>query len=606
MMSLHKFAKSAFGVLMMVLLSSNLIFSQDERKLDSLKTLLKTEENVEKRLITLSNIVRNTLYCQNDTAFAYSNTYLQEAIAANDTSETARGYNLIGMTFSAQGFHESAIENYIKALPIYENLKDTFMTAMMYNNIAASYQFREKYDETLVFYQKALDLFRSIPDREWEASVMFNMAEHYNKMDQQDRAYEIYVDCEKTFAEIGNEDFRGYSLMGIGNTFQEKQRFEEALPYYNKAMEHVDYSYDPLTFSIIHANMCFCFMNLNLLDSADMHCEKSLQIAKESQALKETRDAYWKNMLLAERKGDFKLAYEFSGQHRIYSDSLFSKDKDELILNMLTKYDTEKKEKEIVVKDLALKSSAEQRKFYILAIILAVLILASVAIIAMNKSRTNKKLAEQNALVEKALHEKEFLLKEIHHRVKNNLQVVSSLLNIQSRDITDAKALEAVNESRNRVKSMAIIHQNLYSEENLTGIDVKDYVGKLSSSLFNSYKVDHDRIDFKTDIQNMILDVDTTIPLGLILNELISNALKYAFEGREEGTLLVSLKENDGVLLLVVKDDGIGMSQSEKRADSFGMKMIEAFAQKLGAEWKVKGDNGTEVELSITNYKRSA
>ena len=129
---------------------------------------------------------------------------------------------------------------------------------------------------------------------------------------------------------------------------------------------------------------------------------------------------------------------------------------------------------------------------------------------------------------------------------------------------------------------------------------------KLATSLFNSYKVDQDEIEFVTDIDEMILDVDTTIPMGLILNELITNALKYAFTGRESGMLKVSLKEKGGGLELVVQDNGVGINTQEMRKDSFGMKMIEAFAQKLNASHEVTSGEGTTVKLLIKNYKKSA
>jgi tetratricopeptide (TPR) repeat protein len=186
--------------LLIILFGQNTqLFAQNEHIIDSLKSDLKLQTDQEKRLITISNIVRYTLYNQNDTAQVYSSLFLKEASNAGDTSETARGYNLLGMCFSAKGLHEKAIEHYLKAMPIYENLKDTFMTAMMFNNIAASYQFRKRHSETMDYYEKALQLFRSINDKEWTASVMFNMAEQLNEVDKTERAYEIYRDCARTF-----------------------------------------------------------------------------------------------------------------------------------------------------------------------------------------------------------------------------------------------------------------------------------------------------------------------------------------------------------------------------------------------------------------------
>ena len=165
-----------------------------------------------------------------------------------------------------------------------------------------------------------------------------------------------------------------------------------------------------------------------------------------------------------------------------------------------------------------------------------------------SKRKSEKELAQKNEIISEALAEKELLLKEIHHRVKNNLQVISSLLYLQSDYIKDEKALSAIQEGRNRVQSMAIIHQNLYQEDNLTGIQVKDYFEKLTQSLFNSYKVQADQIELQLDIEAINLDVDTVIPLGLVVNELITNSLKYAFPENQAGYLKIALRSRINLL----------------------------------------------------------
>ncbi len=220
----------------------------------------------------------------------------------------------------------------------------------------------------------------------------------------------------------------------------------------------------------------------------------------------------------------------------------------------------------------------------------------------------NKLISEQNNVISKSLGEKEILLKEIHHRVKNNLQVISSLLSMQSRSIKDVKAKEAILEGKTRVHSMSLIHQNLYQKDNLTGIEMQDYLLKLSNNLFNTYSLDQDAISVKTDIQSIKLDVETVIPIGLIVNELITNSLKYAFPEGNKGTITVSLKESQGQLVLIVSDDGIGLTEAvlTKKQDSFGHSLIRAFRKKLDAELSIRNQDGTVVELIIKDYKKVA
>ena len=153
---------------------------------------------------------------------------------------------------------------------------------------------------------------------------------------------------------------------------------------------------------------------------------------------------------------------------------------------------------------------------------------------------------------------------------------------------------------------MAIIHQNLYQGEHLTGIEVKPYFEKVIGGLFNSYNISPDRVEMEMDVQDMILDIDTIIPIGLIVNELVSNALKYAFPGDRKGKVLITLRENREGLLLVVADNGVGMKGQWQEADasSFGYRLIHAFREKLNASLDLRNQAGTSVELHIKSYQK--
>jgi two-component sensor histidine kinase len=197
-------------------------------------------------------------------------------------------------------------------------------------------------------------------------------------------------------------------------------------------------------------------------------------------------------------------------------------------------------------------------------------------------------------------------MKEIHHRVKNNLQVVSSLLSLQSNYIKDEQALDAVNDSRNRVQSMALIHQNLYQENNLTGIDVQDYIGKLCDNLFTSYNIHPGKIKLIKEIEPLNLDVDIVVPVGLILNELITNSLKYGFSNDQPRNMIkVILKDAEGTLQLAVYDNGKGLPQhiSSEENVSFGFKMIDAFLKKLNGTIRRYNEEGARTEIEIPGYK---
>lgn len=231
---------------------------------------------------------------------------------------------------------------------------------------------------------------------------------------------------------------------------------------------------------------------------------------------------------------------------------------------------------------------------------IALLSFSGIAIFALYKNQKKK-----NSVIQRQATDLEVLMKEIHHRVKNNLQVVSSLLDLQSHSITDSQAHEAVKEGKNRVQSMALIHQNLYSEGNIKGIKLKEYVTNLLQTLCDSYNISNDKVKINATIDDLNLDVDTMIPLGLVLNELVSNAFKYAFKENSKGELNILLKEQANQLHLMVSDNGNGfpVGTDVKTGKSFGLKMIRAFAQKLKATLDIYNNNGAVVEMKIAKFK---
>ncbi|MBL7701661.1 MAG: hypothetical protein JNM14_05395 [Ferruginibacter sp.] len=216
-----------------------------------------------------------------------------------------------------------------------------------------------------------------------------------------------------------------------------------------------------------------------------------------------------------------------------------------------------------------------------------------------------RKQRNKNAIIHKQTGELEVLNKEIHHRVKNNLQVISSMLDLQSQSLQDDKATAIIKEGIQRVQSMAFIHQNLYQGNAVNSVNMNEYIKMLSNHLFQTYNIRTDKIKFHTQIEDLKLHTDTAIPLGMILNELISNSLKYAFSKRNNGDIWVTMKKNDNELLLQVKDNGIGLPENfnPEHSSSFGYEIIKAFSQKLKARMNIDGSNGTDVQIIISKFK---
>jgi len=220
----------------------------------------------------------------------------------------------------------------------------------------------------------------------------------------------------------------------------------------------------------------------------------------------------------------------------------------------------------------------------------------------------NRELREAEEQIKKSLDEKVVLLKEVHHRVKNNLQIISSLLNLQMPYIKDSQAIELFKESQNRVISMALIHEKLYQSESLVRIDLAEYISSLTDNLFRSYGAARRAVKLKIDVANIALDIDTVIPCALIINELVSNALKHAFpdswrQAGEPAEIRIDLHRDAGQrFVLTVTDNGVGLPEGfeVRKCESLGLKLVGALVRQLRGALRLGPGEGAGAEFTIT------
>lgn len=212
---------------------------------------------------------------------------------------------------------------------------------------------------------------------------------------------------------------------------------------------------------------------------------------------------------------------------------------------------------------------------------------------------TEKKEIENQ--IRQSLKEKEVLLKEVHHRVKNNLQVISSILNLQSSYVQDDKTLSILRESQNRIKSMSFIHESLYQTKNFSSINFSEYIINLSNNLFHSYQIFDNFIELKFDIEQVELNLDQAIPCGLIVNEIITNAMKYAFVGKKEGQIFISIKEKKETIELKIEDDGVGLPKgfNHEKTASLGLQLVVTLIEQLDGKLTLESKNGTKYLITF-------
>jgi len=531
-----------------------------------------------------------------------------ESINAIDKQSNA--ISDIGMAYYHTGNYELALRNYFKGLELRQLVGDKMPVSRSYNNIGLVYRSRKDYANAIKYYTVSLEIKKELNDQQGILNTLMNIGSSYVHAENYDSAY-VYASKALIIAEkLDKKKDILNSKANIGSALVALKQADAA----KKILLEVQREAKAINYSVVNPTINEALGNIalneNNIELAIEYFSTALNEAKAIHSLE--KEAIFSKILSKtyERKGDYKSAFEFLILSKNAYDTLYNEENSRQINELSAVYETSEKEKEIqqlsltnLISVTQLKASKKIRNYFILSTILF-LGLTVVAYKAFTNNRRKKELLNaQNKIIETSLSEKELLLREIHHRVKNNLQIVSSLLSLQSNYISDEKALDAVKESKNRVQSMAIIHQNLYMDENLVNISVKTYIENLTSYLFNSYNIKEDKIQVKMDIDNIQLDVDTLVPLGLVLNELINNCLKYAFPGNNAGIIEVILKQEGSLLKLSVNDNGVGFEgdASHFNQNSFGHKMINAFIKKLKGEMKIKNNDGTKISIEIKN-----
>ncbi len=611
---------------------------------DSLRLKLKSSPRDTSKVFMYRDLAFALVYTHPDSAVHYNLKAVELSRELKFKSGEALCTYSLGNAYDYSGNSDSAIFTLQKAIQLFENVGNIEYIGNAYNAIGISYYYQGDLAKALEYYEKAELHFQEHGFLMRRASVLNNIGILFRNNHKYDKAIQTYHKSLKVKEQLQDSAGLSTSHYNLGVAYSYIDELDSAIIHLNKSLETRPGVSDSLAIAETNAALAQVLYNMGKIDESEPYFNQAWSFYKFHQSRPDyaALTGYYAKFLIA--KADYKKAYEivslglenlqevaspnnrkalleiksetlaklkrFQEAYEIQTmvmsltDSLKNSEQQQLVEEMEAKYEAREKQGLIDLQQIEIDKSTKEKNYLIIVAVLFVLLLIAAAAIAVQRKKRLKTSNEKNRIITESLAEKEILLREIHHRVKNNLQVISSLLSIQSREIQDEKALEAVNESRNRVKSMAIIHQNLYQEDNLTGINASEYITKLCQSLFQSYRVDNDRIQFKMEVEPILLDVDSSIPIGLILNELISNALKHAFPNQTNGIIQLSLKEVEGRLIIKVQDNGVGMSEQLDKKSSFGMKMIEAFARKLDAEMKLYAENGFAVELYIKNYKK--
>lgn len=553
---------------------------------------------------------------------------LQLARKLNNKVYEAEALENLGLLYNSfQGFNEGTAY-YIRAYKIKLNINDEKGAARVAQILGETYYRKRMFDSAL-YYSDLTGAMASKKGMATEAYMAeLNKAMSFIRLKNWPEAEKILNRLETQVYNNQDENRRLRYEICWGNYHLSRGNTEKGLAFYNKAKKIADENSFPEMNALVYRNMAESYYERNDLKEAYEHFTRynnyitqmysgrnlanlgSLEnIMNASTSKDEAKLLAMENGLKQSELERERLMRQNLEMENALTDSLLAKEKGlSDALQRENVFRENELKKETVLKaalDRENKLAAQQlrrEKTIKYGLMMGSFLLLLLGGVILYQYRKQKK---KNSIIQKQSDDLQVLMKEIHHRVKNNLQVVSSLLDLQSHTITDSQASAAVKEGKNRVQSMALIHQNLYTEGNIKGIRVKEYITNLLQALCHSYNITTEKVDIVARIDDLNLDVDTMIPLGLVLNELVSNAFKYAFNDRQKGSLDILLQEKDEKLFLKVSDNGVGFPADVdlKSARSFGLKMIKAFAQKLKAKLEVYNNNGAVVEMQISKFK---
>jgi two-component sensor histidine kinase len=398
----------------------------------------------------------------------------------------------------------------------------------------------------------------------------------------------------------------------IGKSYLQLKQFEEALPYLENSIDLIEeniiglYSEDIIENSLALAD---CHLQLENFQKAKDILNEKLRPIKIEHIIK-------KNRLLAayfDKIEDYKNASFYLKKNVRIADSINTNDSSlkKQQLSTVAKYEIENSKRMIDAQKMEMERARnemqakdEQINLVFISLIFTLLGFAGLVYAYLKSIKNQRLIAEQKHIIENSLVEKDSLLKEIHHRVKNNLQMVSSLLSLQTKNTRSKAAIEALEEGKSRVKAMALIHQKLYQNDDLSVIEMQGYIESLVNSVQSVFKKGGHNINITIDAEGVELDIDRAIPFGLILNELVSNTFKYAFpEGDENGKIYIHLRKNGDQGFFEYTDNGVGLSEdSEERANSsMGVRLMKRLVNQLQSTLNI--DKTTEGVRFWFNFK---
>lgn len=519
------------------------------------------------------------------------------------------GNNNLGLTYFDSGNFKDALKSFLAALEIAKKMGSKKNEAMYYSNIALVYDSYNDYAKATEYVEKAIEIEKASGERPESVLIRYiNLGSYYMNWKKPEKAITVLNEALRyNNATIKHTIYEAYLRNNLGQSYFLLDKCSLAIVEFLKAKKTFSTIDDVKVFAKLNINIANAYSKIGQKEKALQNLNEGLQAEKDVNEPEFKRYAYDAASMIYKNAGDYKNALLYANRSAAIKDSLIDKDKINALVEMQTRYETKQKQDSLLLKQMELadqkkisnqaEANSKQKTLLLFISLFGFFIMSGLTVIAFKNYKKKKQavhiLESQKTIIEQKVSENELLMSEIHHRVKNNLQIVSSLLKLPQKQITSESAKEVMLESRNRVQSVAIIHKLLY-ENNTTKINAGKYFEELGEIVVRSFSDNEKKIELKILPINGSLDVDHSVPIGLIINELLVNSIKHAFKDVDAPYITIDLKIEPWQIILLYNDNGSkDVSEELKLADaSFGLKMIVALTEQLNGTMKTFYANG--------------
>lgn len=521
--------------------------------------------------------------------------------------DLAMAYNIQAEIYRSNGEYLKALNNYIEAAKIAYQMLDSNRIGYCLSRMGHIYCIQDEFKLAEIYLVKSLDIAEKIKSQNLELFCLKALIDMYSELGNEKKCKFYSYQCMSLGQQVGDPTTEAMAYSCLSTLFYIISQKDSAQIYADKAYfcakKNMDY--------INILNAILSKLPLEFEDkkyaSVILLTKEGIALAKLTVTLEPLIDLYkyqYKSYEKMGKNGDAFVSYK---NFKMFEDSLHNTDisievkKSQLEIGYQDKHLADTLiyiENEQNTRQEILLRKQESEYFLAISVIIAVLLSVIILLVwttSIKRKKLNLSLVESN-------NDKALLLKEIHHRVKNSLQIVSSLLNLQKNQIVEKNFDELINESQNRINNIAIVHELLYQSSSFNRINLQQYVDKLTRHILETFNDEKKKIEIKTIIENIEISLDKSVPLALIINEIITNAVKYAFIGKQDGIIEIYAKKIGDKIEIRISDNGIGIpDETLKEVKSgIGFTLIQGFINQLKGNLAYKNKNGVFFVFSFS------